>query len=131
MIYRSEHTIPRPPYLGGANWALHHLTDITVLMGKNGSGKSVMLRAWRDQAPDGVHYVVPERTGEMEFQPQYIQEEFDGASRRSVATRNFVQEYRRRILSRVHTYFMIRGNSRGEGPALGTLPNSRGSSGHL
>jgi hypothetical protein len=118
-VYRTEHSIERPQYLGGQQWQLRGLTDITVLMGKNGSGKSVLLRAWRDQSPDRIHYVVPERTGEMDFQPHLMMDEFDGTRRRGSASRNFVLEYRRRILSRIHTYFMTRGNFRGEAAAPG------------
>src|SRR5262245_53775171 len=116
-IYRSDATIVRPAPLGGGSWTLRRLGDVTVRMGKNGSGKSLLVGSWRDQAPEGVHYVVPERTGEMEFHPQFIQEEFDGAGRRSSATRNFVPEYRRRVVSRIQAYFMVRGNTRGDGPA--------------
>ncbi len=91
------------------------MTDITIFMGKNGSGKSILLRAWRDQSPDDVHYIVPERTGNIEFQPNYMEQEFDGTRRRSFSTGNFVEEYRRRIAARVQTYFMKRGNFRGNG----------------
>ncbi len=95
------------------------MTDVTVLMGKNGSGKSLLLRSWRNQKPEAVHYVVPERTGELDFQPQFTQEEFTGVTRGSVSRSNFVYEYRRRIMSRVHTYFMTRGNIRGTAPISG------------
>src|SRR5437879_2109263 len=115
MIHRAEHTILRPDYVGGGNWILRDMTDITIFMGKNGSGKSILLRAWRDQSPDDVHYIVPERTGDIQFQPNYMEQEFDGARRRSLSTGNFVEEYRRRIAARVQTYFMKRGNFRGSG----------------
>jgi len=104
MIYRAEHTIARPDYIGGGDWTLKGMTDITIFMGKNGSGKSVLLRAWRDQSPDDVHYIVPERTGDIEFQPNYLAQEFDGARRKSASVGNFVEEYRRRIVARVQTY---------------------------
>jgi hypothetical protein len=113
MIYQAEHTILRPDYMGGGVWTLGDMTDVTVLMGKNGSGKSLLLRAWRDQAPDELHYVVPERTGDIRFQPAYLEEEFTGVVRRGVSVGNFVPEYRRRIVARVHTYFMKRGSHRG------------------
>jgi predicted ATPase len=118
-VYTTTKTIKRMPALGGEEWSLSGLTDITVLMGKNGSGKSVLLRAWRDQEPNAVHYVVPERTGDIAFQPQYIEQEFDGIRRQQFSTSNFVPEYRRRIMTRVHAYFMARGNSRGDAAPLG------------
>ena len=46
MIYKTEHTIQRPAYIGGGTWVVKGLTDITIFMGKNGSGKSVLLREW-------------------------------------------------------------------------------------
>jgi predicted ATPase len=115
MIHRAEHTIQRPDYVGGGNWTVKGMTDITIFMGKNGSGKSILLRSWRDQSPDDVHYIVPERTGDIQFQPNYMEQEFDGVRRRSLSTGNFVEEYRRRIAARVQTYFMKRGNFRGDG----------------
>lgn len=65
--YICEIEIPRISELGNWNWILTGLNHFTILLGKNGSGKSVLLRAWRDKEPDSVHYVVPERTGEMDF----------------------------------------------------------------
>ena len=118
-LHFTEVTIPRMQQLGGGQWTIHSLTDVTVLFGKNGSGKSVMLRAWRDMDPASTHYVVPERTGDMDFQPGYLQEESDGARRRNSAVRNFVPDYRRRIVGRIQSYFLTRGNVRGAGPPPG------------
>ncbi len=113
MIYTTSVTVPRDGHLGGGAWNLTDLRDITVIVGKNGSGKSLLLRGWRNQSPLQVHYIVPERTGEIDFQPQYLQEEVNGQARVGPASRNFTNEYRRRIVSRIQTYFMKRGNSRG------------------
>lgn len=118
-IYKTDHQVQRPPYLGNGQWRIRGLTDVVVVMGKNGSGKSVLLRAWRDQNPDGIHYVIPERTGDLEYQPHFLNEELDGNRRRGASAGNFVSEYRRRIISRVQTYFMIRGNHRGTTPPPG------------
>jgi len=95
------------------------LKDITVIVGKNGSGKSLLLRAWRDQKPAEVHYIVPERTGELDFNPQYMTDEQSGNTRRGQSARNFNPDYRRRILGRLQTFFMKRGNVR-EGVAPGS-----------
>lgn len=116
-IHQTEVDIPRAGYLGGGTWKLSALSDVTVLFGKNGSGKSVMLRAWRDMAPETTHYVTPERTGEMDFQPQYLQQELTYTGRKDSSSKNYVPEYRRRIISRIQSYFLTRGNYRGEGKA--------------
>jgi AAA domain, putative AbiEii toxin, Type IV TA system len=112
--YVNEITVGRMAQLGGGHWTVRGLNDFTVLFGKNGSGKSVMLRAWRDQDPNCVHYVVPERTGEMDFQPNLLQQESDGMLRKNAAARNFVPDYRRRIVGRIQSYFLTRGNTRGD-----------------
>jgi len=40
--------IPRPTYLGGGEWNLQKLSPITVILGRNGSGKSQLLRSIKD-----------------------------------------------------------------------------------
>jgi hypothetical protein len=119
VIYSDVLDIPRPTFLGGGHWKISNLKDLTVIVGKNGSGKSLLLRAWRDQKPAEVHYIVPERTGELDFQPNYMTDEHSGASRRGQSARNFNPDYRRRILGRLQTFFMRRGNVR-EGVAPGS-----------
>jgi predicted ATPase len=48
-------TIPRPEYLGGKYWNLKRLTPITIIFGKNGSGKSIPLRQIRKMNPELNH----------------------------------------------------------------------------
>lgn len=103
--------------MGGETWEIKNLSELTILFGKNGSGKSVLLRAWRDQSEANVHYVTPERTGEMDYQPQYMREEFTPTSRRNASQRNYMPEYRRRIIGRIQYYFLSRGGYRESGPA--------------
>lgn len=112
MIYTPKVDIARPDFLGGAHWKLTDLKDITVLVGKNGSGKSLLLRAWRDTNPAEIHYIVPERTGELDYVPQFVLDEQNGSTRRGQSSRNFNPDYRRRILGRLQTFFMTRGNVR-------------------
>ena len=115
-------SVPRIAELGGGTWELQNLSEVTVLFGKNGSGKSVLLRAWRDKSEANVHYVTPERTGEMDLQPQYLREELTASGRRSASSRNYMPEYRRRIIGRIQSYFLTRGDYRG----LGAAPASPG-----
>ncbi len=116
-IHFTELSIPRPAYLGGETWELQNLSEVTVLFGKNGSGKSVLLRAWRDKSEANVHYVTPERTGAMDLQPQYMREELTPSSRRTASSRNYLPEYRRRIIGRIQSYFLTRGDYRETGSA--------------
>ncbi|MBV2126518.1 MAG: AAA family ATPase [Candidatus Thiodiazotropha sp. (ex Ctena orbiculata)] len=119
-VHTTEISIPRIGQLGGGQWELKNLTEVTVIFGRNGSGKSVMLRAWRDQALENVHYVTPERTGEMDLQPQFMREELEATGRKNASSRNYMPEYRRRIVARIQAYFMSRGNYRGNTVAPGS-----------
>jgi len=50
--------VARPVELGGGEWVLTKLTGINAIFGKNGSGKSKLLRAWNEQNADSTHYVI-------------------------------------------------------------------------
>ena len=108
----SQIAIPRPAHLGGGQWSLSDLTTISVVFGKNGSGKSLLLRAWRDSDPANCHYVVPERGGEIDYQAQFFQQQVSANERQGNSQRNFVEQYRRQIVARIQAYFSVRGNSR-------------------
>ncbi len=110
-LYEQSVEIPSP--LGG-QWRLRKLTELTVLFGKNGSGKSLLLRSWRDAHVRVAHYVIPERSGDIGFNPSYMQEQLDPNQRRDRFSRNYFSEYRQSIVSRVQGYFLARGSTRGE-----------------
>lgn len=112
--YVGNISIQRPNHLGGESWNLSGLNSVTVLFGKNGSGKSVLMRAWNQSDVDSVHYVVPERTGELSYQPNYLSHQLTGQQRRGQGERNFNTEYRRHVIARVQAYFAARGNVRGD-----------------
>lgn len=111
-IYFTDISIPRPPHLQGGNWHLANLRPITILFGKNSSGKSLLLRAWRDQNVESTHYVIPERTGELGFEPSYLQQQLDPRQRREVSNRNFLNVYRQQVIARIQAYFIARGDTR-------------------
>ncbi len=67
-IHNKEVSIGRPHYLAGGQWTLSNLNKINVLLGQNGCGKSILLRALRDISPENSHYIVPERTGDITFE---------------------------------------------------------------
>lgn len=111
--YLIEIEVPRPATLGGGAWHLQNLSAITALFGKNGSGKSQLLRALRDTDAKSRHYVIPERTGEIDYQPNLLQSQIDAEQRRSNSARNYTDQYRRHIIVRIQAYFSARGNTRG------------------
>lgn len=109
--------VPRPGHFGAGHWKLQSLRSITVIFGKNGSGKSLLLRAWRDIDRQNSHYVVPERAGEIEYQPSQLMTQLDPVQRGSESSRNFGGQYRQQVVARIQAYFAARGNFRGD-----TLP---------
>ncbi len=110
--YFSQSSVPRPAQLGGGQWQLSNLLPITVLFGKNGSGKSLLLRAWRDLSVATTHYVIPERTGTLAFESSYMQQQIDPKTRQQQSTRNYLNEYRQHVVARVQAYFVTRGATR-------------------
>jgi energy-coupling factor transporter ATP-binding protein EcfA2 len=107
--YLVDVDIGRPGDLGGDRWSLHKFTSITAVFGKNGSGKSRLLRAIRDTDPKHCHYIIPERIGAFEYSPGNLAEEGDARSRRGASQTNFNNTYRTRVTTRVQAYFLARG----------------------
>ncbi len=112
QLYTSSLSVPCPPFIGDGSWVITDISEITVLFGKNGSGKSLFLRKLRDQNIDGYHYVVPERTGELGFQPSFLETQTSSEQRRQSTSKNFLSDYRRQIIARIQAYFFKRGSSR-------------------
>jgi len=111
-IYFTSAKVPRIAALGGGEWDLQNLNQVTILFGKNGSGKSLLLRAWRDKDPRVTHYVAPERTGEINFDANQMQRQIEPQGRRESSTRNFAPDYRTQVVSRIQSYFLARGDHR-------------------
>lgn len=112
--YFETASIPKPNDLGAGSWQLSGLTPITTLFGKNGCGKSRLLRAWRNQDAKSIHYVVPERSGDIEFEPGYLRQQIDPTQRQQASQYNFVDQYRRIVIARVQAYFLTRGSVRAD-----------------
>lgn len=112
MIHEESITVSAPMFIQGEKWELHQLNHLTVIFGKNGSGKSVLLRLIRDRDIETNHYIIPERTGGLEFQPSFMAEEIDAHRRKRRAETNFIDAYRQRVLSRIQSYFNTRGATR-------------------
>lgn len=115
-VHTKEFTITRPSYLGGGSWIIKRATDITVIFGKNGSGKSLLLRELRNQDKDHFHYASPERSGEITFNAGLVTEELTGATRASRRSRNIAPTYREEVIARIQAFLAKRGNLRTASP---------------
>lgn len=111
-VHVSEVDVPRPKFLGGGNWSLKKLGGVNVLFGRNGSGKSMLLRNLRDVDPPSSHYIVPERSGDISFEPGLIAEVIEAARRRNVSQTNFLSNYRQHVVTRIQGYYTRRGSKR-------------------
>jgi energy-coupling factor transporter ATP-binding protein EcfA2 len=111
-IHLSSISIDRPGFLGGGQWSIRNLNAVNILLGRNGSGKSQLLRSLRDASPASSHYVVPERTGEINFEPGLMVEVGDPTHRRNRSVGNFSSNYRQEVVTRIQAYYTKRGTKR-------------------
>jgi hypothetical protein len=111
-VYATDITLAKPQDLGGGLWRLTRLTGLTVLFGKNGSGKSRLLRTWRDSNAKSFHYIIPERVGSLDFNPNFIREQIEGTRRKGQSEQNFNVHYRSHTITRIQAYFLARGSVR-------------------
>jgi predicted ATPase len=100
--------LTRPGYLGGGEWALTGLRDITVVLGRNGVGKSLLLRAIKDQEPVSRHYIPPERAGNISFNIETARRQMDPVQR-NTRSQNFASDFRQEAVSRLFTLVIRRG----------------------
>lgn len=108
-VHHAELLVARPGFLGGGEWRLRRLTAITVLLGRNGCGKSVMLRAIRQGDMPKRHYIVPERTGDISFDANLLLEVIDPTRRANRSNTNFSASYRQEVVTRIQGYYTRRG----------------------
>lgn len=100
-IHYKELIINKPGFINGDQWALKNLNDITVILGKNGSGKSILLRNIRNELKDFSHYVSPERSGDIQHNVSVMQEEFSETSRTNKRKENLSRTYREESIGRI------------------------------
>lgn len=113
-IGRKSIIVPAPQYLGSRPWKIEVQTPVLVIFGRNSSGKSRFLQLLATQDVQHYHYVSPERAGEFQFGYQFVQGQMDTTQRENRYRRNYAQEYRQDVVSRVAAYLMARGATRGE-----------------
>jgi ATPase subunit of ABC transporter with duplicated ATPase domains len=102
-IHHQVVEIARPEFLGGGQWRLSRLNAVNVVLGRNGCGKSQLLRTLRDRSMAASHYVVPERTGEIQFEAGLMVEVLDANRRRERSRGNFSSNYRQEVVTRIQS----------------------------
>lgn len=107
-VHQDEIIVNRPKFLAG-QWKLRKLSAITVLLGRNGSGKSLLLRAIRSGDPACRHYIIPERTGDISFDANLLLEVIDAGKRANRSNTNFSPQYRQEVITRIQGYYTRRG----------------------
>lgn len=108
-VHHVEIEVPRPGFMGGGSWRLRRLTSITVVLGRNGSGKSQLLREIRQGDRLRRHYIVPERTGDISFDANLLLEVIDSDRRANRSNSNFSASYRQEVVTRIQGYYTRRG----------------------
>jgi hypothetical protein len=107
----------RPDWLGGGQWIINDLRDVSVLFGRNGSGKSLLLRALNEEPePSGTFYASPERAGEISYDQSLMQQELIRGNRgENRKGSNLAANYRRESVSRIATMVQVIGQRAGRG----------------
>lgn len=101
--YLSEQSVQRPAFLGAGSWDLKALNEITLIFGRNGSGKSLLLRKLRDVNKRISHYTSPERAGDISQDLNIMQEQINPDTRANRRQYNLDPTYRQESVSRIGT----------------------------
>jgi ABC-type hemin transport system ATPase subunit len=108
----------RPEFLGGGQWILNDLKDVTVLFGRNSSGKSILLRKLAEEDPKG-NYTSPERAGNIAYDQNIMNQELNKSQRGSQRRgKNQAPSFRQETISRIGTLKMKIGDRAGRGGKL-------------
>jgi len=89
-------------------WKLENLKSLSVLFGKNGSGKSHGLRGIYNNAHSKFHYCNPEKAGSFNYEPNIFESELSSA-RTQGRTENLNPNYFQQVVTRLQVFFAKRG----------------------
>ncbi len=103
--YFTEIKVKRPNFLGDGEWELADLNVVNVIFGKNGSGKSQILRKIREKNQD-YFYASPERAGDISFDVNIMNTQMTERGRAKSRNSNLATNYRQEAVSRIHVMYM-------------------------
>lgn len=97
-----------PKHIGVTSAKLTGLKKVTVLLGKNGSGKSEILRKIALSKPESRHYCNPEKAGQFQYNVNYFEQELrpDRTNHRNM---NVNVSYYSEVMTRLQVFFAKRG----------------------
>lgn len=113
----TELIVPKPSHFGSGNLRFSQLNQLTVVFGKNGSGKSLYLRQIKNSYPEDVVYNNPEKGGQFSHNStiqQEINEKPLGGRNRDKDLNDY---YYTQVIGRITNFFISRGASRKENPS--------------
>jgi hypothetical protein len=120
-IYLRNATIQSQPKWWPVPWQVENLNEITVVLGKNGSGKSFLLRGIRSGNFATRHYVAPERGGDISLHADLVPEQTHGGNRANLSAANAVGNFGEQAIARINAYLLMRGAE--PEPPSGTSPH--------
>jgi hypothetical protein len=110
-----NYSLSRPNYLGSGNWQLQNTGMINIVFGRNGSGKSKLLRDFKDKDKNTRHYVSPERGGNIKFELSYLLEEGNPSTRGKRRKNNYASSFHQEAVTRLETVISKLGEQAGRG----------------
>lgn len=101
-IFHETLSIPKPAVFGNGSWELSKLNEINIIFGKNGSGKSLLLRQLGNGNDNGeVHYVNPERSGNLSYNISQFERQLTPQGRAETRRSNLSSDYRQEVVARI------------------------------
>jgi energy-coupling factor transporter ATP-binding protein EcfA2 len=121
-IYLNDIIVGKPGHLGGGSWEFTALNQLTVIFGKNGSGKSQLLRGIAASKEGTYHYTFPERTGDIVSDMSLVQDQLHnprGTNTAANPSKNLSSSFRQNAVSRLHV-LLLKMSGKPGGSALGS-----------
>ena len=98
-----------PEYVGGPDVKIDGLKKLSILFGKNGSGKSLYLRRIAEQSKGKTHYCNPEKAGNFAYSTDFFESELNAETRFNNRRENLNPNYYQQVVTRIQSFLTKRG----------------------